>query len=137
VYSLEYADMPKALLAPHHVGSCTDVIRDNCYISGYSCRSWGSSVRIVSDYKLDCRGLIPERQWSFPLASVSRPAVRPTQPPMQWVRGSFPEGKTLPELDAYHSPHLEPRSRMCRSYTSSPLSACMAYSGTALFFFTF
>jgi hypothetical protein len=32
--------------------------------------------------------------------------------------------------DADHSPHLVPRSRMSRSYTSSPPIASVAYSGT-------
>jgi hypothetical protein len=27
----------------------------------------------------------------FPLASVSRPTLGPTQPPVQWVRGIFPQ----------------------------------------------
>jgi hypothetical protein len=70
----------------------------------------------------------------FPLTSVSRPAVRPTQPPVQWVPGSFSRGKARPERDADHSPHLVPKSRMSRSYTSSIPSATMTCSGTALLF---
>jgi hypothetical protein len=38
-----------------------------------------------------------------------------------------------PGRDADHSPHLVPRSRMSRSYTSSPPSVSMACSGTAYF----
>jgi hypothetical protein len=50
--------------------------------------SRGSSVSIVSDYGLDDHGSIPGGvKRIFPLASVSRPAVRPTQPPIQWVPG--------------------------------------------------
>jgi hypothetical protein len=33
--------------------------------------------------------------------------------------GSFPGGKARPGREADHSPHLEPRSWMSRSYTSS------------------
>jgi hypothetical protein len=36
------------------------------------------------------------------------------------TEGSFPKGKARPGRDADHSPHLVPRSRMSRSYTSSP-----------------
>jgi hypothetical protein len=34
--------------------------------------------------------------------------------------GPFPEAKARQGRDADHSPHLVPRSRMSRSYTSSP-----------------
>jgi hypothetical protein len=44
--------------------------------------------------------------------------------------------KARPVRDADHSPHLVPRSRMSRSYTSSPPGAFMACSGTILAFFS-
>jgi hypothetical protein len=47
----------------------------------------GSSVSIVSDYGLDNQAIevhSPGRgERIFPLASVSRPALGPTQPPVQ------------------------------------------------------
>jgi hypothetical protein len=46
----------------------------------------GSSVSIVSGYGLGDRGSIPGRgKRIFPLTSVSRPALGPTQPYVQWV----------------------------------------------------
>jgi hypothetical protein len=43
-------------------------------------------LSIVSDYKLDYWCSNPGRgKGFFPLASVSRSALRPTQPPIQWV----------------------------------------------------
>jgi hypothetical protein len=62
-------------------------------------RRWelGSSVSIVSDYRLGEWGSIPSRSKEFLcLASVSRPALRPTQPPIQWVTGVISrEGRGL------------------------------------------
>jgi hypothetical protein len=62
----------------------------------------------VSDYGLDDReiGFDPRRgQRIFPLASVSRPALGPTQPPVQRVPGVLSPGvKARPGRDADHSP---------------------------------
>jgi hypothetical protein len=85
-------------------------------------RSRVSSGSIVSDYGLDDRAIgvrSPAGKRIFPLTSVSRPALGPTQPPVQWVPWVFSPGvKARPGRDADHSPHLV--SRMSKSYTSSP-----------------
>jgi hypothetical protein len=51
-----------------------------------------SSVSIVSDYRLDGRGSIPNRDRIFLLVPVLRLALGPTQPPIQWVLGALPHG---------------------------------------------
>jgi hypothetical protein len=54
-----------------------------------------SSGSIVSDYGLNDRAIgVRSRRGKriFPLASVSRPALGPTQTPVQLVPGSFPRG---------------------------------------------
>jgi hypothetical protein len=45
-----------------------------------------------------------QRQRIFPLASVSRPALRPTQPPIQCYWVPFSGAKARPGRDADHSP---------------------------------
>jgi hypothetical protein len=84
-------------------------------------RSRGSSVSIVSDYGLDNRGLITDRQRIFLLASASRPALGPNQTPVQWVPGVLSLGvKHGWGVTLTTHPHLVLRSRMSRSYTSFP-----------------
>jgi hypothetical protein len=54
---------------------------------------WSSSVSTVSDYRLEDRtsGLdLRQRKNIFSLSSVSRPSLKPTQPPIQWVPRVFP-----------------------------------------------
>jgi hypothetical protein len=62
----------------------------------------------VSDYRLDDRAIgvrSPAGERIFSLTSVSRLALRPTQPPVQWVlRVLSPGVKARPGRDADHSP---------------------------------
>jgi hypothetical protein len=61
-----------------------------------------------------------QRQRIFLLASASRPTLGPTQPPVQWVPGALSPGvKVRPRRDVDHPPHLAPRLRISRGYTSS------------------
>jgi hypothetical protein len=60
----------------------------------------------VSDYGLDDRAIgVRSPAGAEDLASVSRPALGPSQPPVQWVPGVLSPGvKARPGRDADHSP---------------------------------
>jgi len=64
-----------------------------------------SSVGIATRYGLDGPGI--ESRWGRDFPYPSRPALGPTQPPIQWVPGSFP-GVKRPGRGLDH-PHLAPR----------------------------
>jgi hypothetical protein len=49
----------------------------------------------------------------FLLITVSKLALGPTQPPIQWVLEALSLGVKQPGHEADHSPLLVPRSRMC------------------------
>jgi hypothetical protein len=55
----------------------------------------------------------------FPLTFVSKPALGPTQPPIQWVPGALSPGVKLGRgVMLTTQPLLVPRLRKSRSYTS-------------------
>jgi hypothetical protein len=87
----------------------------------------GSSVSTAYDYGLDGRGSIPDRgRGFFPLTSAPRPALGPTQPPVQWVPGALSPGVNRGRgVMLTTHPLLVPRlrkSRRCTScHTDAPL----------------
>jgi hypothetical protein len=50
-----------------------------------------SAVGIATRYGLDGPGI--ESRWARDFPQPSRPALGPTQPPVQWISGLFPGGK--------------------------------------------
>jgi hypothetical protein len=62
---------------------------------------------VVSDYRVDDRVSFPDRgKEFFFLALASRPVLRPSHPPVQWVPGVLSPGvKSSRGFDADHS-HL-------------------------------
>jgi hypothetical protein len=89
-----------------------------------SIRSQVSSGSIVSDYGLDDRSIrvlspAGEKDFSSSLCVQTGSGAHPASCTMG--TGVLSPGvKARPGRDADHSPHLLPRSRMSRSYTSSP-----------------
>jgi hypothetical protein len=95
---------------------------------GQSCNVWLRTGRPGFDPR--------QRQRIFPLASVSRPALGPTQPPVQWVPGVLsPVVKRGRDVMLTTHPHLVPRLKMSRSYPPLTPSASMACSGITLPFY--
>jgi hypothetical protein len=85
---------------------------------------WGISVSIVSDYRLDDRGSIPDRcKGFFSLACVETSWGPPSLLPNGY-RGSFPRVKRGRIVTLTTDLHLVPRATMSRSYISS-LPCCM------------
>jgi hypothetical protein len=87
-------------------------------------RSRGSSVSIVPGYRLD-NGAIQVRSpaeaenFSSNFCVQTGSGAHPASCRMG-TGGPFPGGKLQLGRDTDHSPHLVHRSRMSRSYTSSP-----------------
>jgi hypothetical protein len=63
-----------------------------------------SSVCTATGHGLDGRDSIPGRNKIFLFPIASRPALGPTQPPMQWVQGALSPGVKLARREADHSP---------------------------------
>jgi hypothetical protein len=89
-------------------------------------RNRSSLVSTVSGCGLDARAIevrspAEARGFFFYLTSVSWLALELTQPPIQWVLGVLSPGvKRGRGVTLTTNLHLEPRSWMSRSYTSSP-----------------
>jgi hypothetical protein len=78
-----------------------------------------SKVGIAMGYGLDGSGSIPGRGNIFLFSIASRPALGPTQPPIQWVpRALFP-GVKRSVCEADHSPPS--RAEVKNDGTISPL----------------
>jgi hypothetical protein len=75
----------------------------------------GSSVGIAKDYGLDGPGI--ESWWGRDFPRLSRPALGPTQPPIQWVQGFFPRVKCGPGVLLTTHPLL-----VLRSWKSSTIA---------------
>jgi hypothetical protein len=81
----------------------------------------GSSVSLTTGWTTGRSRFDPRQgQRIFPLTSLSRPTLRPTKPPVQWVPGPSPRVKRVWGITLTTHPHLIPRSGICRIYISSP-----------------
>ena len=61
------------------------------YYYYYYCWSRNSSVGTATRYRLDGPGI--ESRCGRDLPQLSRPDLGPTQPPLRWVAGHYPESK--------------------------------------------
>jgi hypothetical protein len=78
-----------------------------------------TSVGIATRYGLDGPGI--ECRWGRDFPHPFRPALRPTQPPIQWIPGLFPEGVKRPGHGVDHQPpsNAEVKERV-KLYLFSP-----------------
>jgi hypothetical protein len=93
--------------------SATRILREKKKIFFVFCtifsqnKSQGSSVRIEIGYRLDDRGSgfdFRRGLGIFLFSTVFRPALGPTQPPIQWVPGAPSLEVNQPQREANHSP---------------------------------
>jgi hypothetical protein len=103
-------------------------------------REPGSSVSIVSSYWVDDRAIevrssAEAKDFSSSLCIQTASGAHPVFCTMG-TGDPFPKAKAWPGSDVDHLPHLGSTSRMSRSYNSSPPSAFVACSGTALYMYT-
>ena len=76
-----------------------------------------SSVGVATAYGLD--GPRIESRWGRDFPHQSRPSLRPTQPPVQWVPGLSPGVRCGRGVTLTPHPLLMPRSKIEYSYTST------------------
>ena len=86
-------------------------LRSHIITSGLS--GPGSVVGIATGYGLGSPGI--ESQWGRDFTHLSRPALGPTQPPVQWVPWSFPGVKSGRGVNLTPHSLLVPWSRKSRA----------------------
>jgi hypothetical protein len=84
-----------------HLYQLTVLVGETYFTDKIKSRGPGSLVVIVTAYGLYGPGI--NSQWSWDFTHLSRPALRPTQPPVQWYL-VFPGGTVQPGRDADPSP---------------------------------
>jgi hypothetical protein len=85
-------------------------------------RSLDKSVGIVTGHGLDGLGSIPNRGKIFLFSTASRPALGPTQPPIQWVPWVLSLGAKWP---GYKADHSHPSNAEAKNRAATPLP-CMS-----------
>jgi hypothetical protein len=88
--------------------------------------SWDSSVGIATGCGLDdwVMGFDSRRGLVIFLFDMSRPALEPTQPPVQWVSGALPLGVKRPGREADRSPLFSAEIKECvELYLHSPYTS--------------
>jgi hypothetical protein len=88
-----------------------------------NCKSCDSSFGIALGYGLDDWGSRVDSQWGlwiYLFTTVSRTALGPTQPPIQWVPGAFSLGVKWLLCEADHSPSSSAKVKNAWHYTSTP-----------------
>jgi len=132
-FTITLFNVGNVLLCVIYQLSCTNL----CILHEY--RGLGSSVGIAIGYGLDGAGI--ESQWGRDFLHLSRPALGPTQPPVQWVPG-LPGVKSGRGVTLTPHPLLEPWSWKSRAipllplWASRPVQSLSACTRGALYLYT-
>jgi hypothetical protein len=84
-----------------------------------SIKSRDSAVCIANGYGLDDQGVESRWENNFHFSMSSKSALRPTQLPIQWVRGALSPGVKWPGRKSDHSPPTSAEVKKTRVYTST------------------
>jgi hypothetical protein len=79
-----------------------------------------SAKRLATDWKIGFLGFDSRRGLGiFSFTTVSRTALGPTHPPIQWIPGALPLGVKRPGREADHSPPSRAEIKNAWSYSST------------------